>query len=48
MKEVKLVFTAFINVNGDDPIAEAMDKAQANYGHEVADYGSFTLTEVSA
>ena len=47
VKEVKLVFTAFIKVTGDDPIAEAMDKAQADYGHEVADYGSFTLVEKS-
>ena len=44
-KEVKLVFTAFIKVTGDDPIAEAMSKAQDDYGNEVADYGSFTLVE---
>jgi hypothetical protein len=43
MKEVKLVFTAYLGVADEDSIESAMELARANYGNEVADYGVFTV-----
>jgi hypothetical protein len=43
MKEVKLVFTAYLRVADEDSIESAMELARANYGNEVADYGVFTI-----
>jgi hypothetical protein len=43
MKEVKLVFTAYLRVADEDFIEGAMELARANYGSEVADYGVFTV-----
>ena len=39
-KEYAMVFTATIKA---DDIEGAIEKARANYGNEVADYGVFTL-----
>ncbi len=40
MNEYTMVFTATIKA---DDMEEAIEKARANYGNEVADYGEFTL-----
>jgi uncharacterized protein YlaI len=44
--EVKLVFTAHFQVNGDGETAieNAIEKARDEYGSEVAEYGEFTIT----
>ena len=41
--EVKLVFTATFRVSGDNAIENAIERARAEYGNEVADYGVFTV-----
>jgi len=41
--EVKLVFTATFKVSGDNAIENAIERARAEYGNEVADYGVFTV-----
>ena len=43
--KVKLVFTATFKISGDNPIENAIERARAEYGNEVADYGSFTIEE---
>jgi hypothetical protein len=40
MNEYTMVFTATIKA---DDIEGAIERARANYGNEVADYGVFTL-----
>jgi ABC-type uncharacterized transport system auxiliary subunit len=47
--KIKLVFTAHLKVSGDSEsaIENAMEKARAEYGNEVADYGVFTIEEES-
>ena len=42
MKEYAMVFNATIKASD---IERAIEKARANYGNEVADYGSFTIVE---
>ena len=44
--EVKLVFTAHFQVNGDGETAieNAIERARVEYGSEVAEYGEFTIT----
>ena len=46
--KVKLVFTATFKMSGDNPIENAIERARAEYGNEVADYGSFTIDEGEA
>jgi flavin-binding protein dodecin len=41
--EIKLVFTATFKVSGDNAIENAIERARAEYGNEVADYGVFTI-----
>lgn len=43
MSEVKVVFTGYIEIDSDDPIADAMEQTRLNYGSEFADYAEFTL-----
>lgn len=43
MSEVKVVFTGYIDIDSDDPIADAMEQTRLNYGNEFADYAKFTI-----
>jgi hypothetical protein len=43
MSEVKVVFTGYINIDSDEPIADAIEQTRLNYGNEFADYAEFTI-----
>jgi len=47
--EVKLVFTAHFQVNGEgeSAIENAIEKAREYYGNDVAEYGEFTIERES-
>jgi ABC-type uncharacterized transport system auxiliary subunit len=47
--KIKLVFTAHLKISGDSEsaIENAIERARAEYGNEVADYGVFTMEEES-
>lgn len=43
MSEVKVVFTGYIEIDSDDPIADAIEQTRLEYGNDFADYAEFTL-----